>query len=185
MTKFDFMTTKRVTLLVDLDKTLISQDSTVLCLRQMLRRNFWVTLTKGLILPRKEFKRYLIENVDLTKICWKYNQSVKDYIEVSLKKGSRVFLVTGSSERVARYILDDYPVFSGFYCSNEMILLKFEEKARLVNEVFGVKNFDYIGDSFRDRHVWQHANLCLAPSSRFLLKCILRLSKPPIDLKLV
>lgn len=172
-------------ILVDLDRTLISQDSTLLCLMQLLKKNPWETLSKGLIGPKKKFKEFLIANAELDEIDWKYNEGVKNYIENSFKRGHQVFLFTGAPERVARHFVRDLPIFSGFYSSDSQVRLKFQEKARLANDIFGIRNYDYIADSFRDRHVWKYANICLAPKTRFLLRVILRKLNPPIDLILI
>jgi len=172
-------------LAVDLDRTLIRQDSTLLCLRHLLRRNAFSTVKQAIKLSKIDFKNYLIENTDFAKLNWRYNKSIKEHVTSCYESGISIFLVTGAPEKIAVMIVKDLEFFAGYFCSGEEVILKYERKVELLIEKFGTRNFDYIGDSLGDRHVWRSADLCMAPKSRRHIKLLLRVLEPSIELILV
>lgn len=172
-------------LAVDLDRTLIKQDSTLMCLRVMLRKNLKQTVFLFFKLSKSEFKNFIIENTNISELKWKYNLKIKIFLQSSHANGVSIFLVTGAPDKIASAIVDDLGIFTGYYCSSDKTVLKFEKKAQLLIEIFGKENFDYIGDSFRDKQIWLNSKNCYAPKSRFTLICLFKLIYPTIKLRLI
>ena len=62
--------------------------------------------------------------------------------------------VTRNSQKIIR----KFEFFSGGKGTEGDLNLKGAVKAKYLNDEFGEKKYDYIGDSKADIHVWRHAN---------------------------
>jgi hypothetical protein len=85
------------------------------------------------------------------------------------KLGYQIHLVTASGSKVGRYFYEKYYFFDYLHCSNSQFKLKGRKKASYLKKKFDGTHFIYIGDSFRDIHVWRISSSGFFPK-RFFLK---------------
>lgn len=147
-----------VPLCVDLDHSLIKTD--------VLYELFVVSLKLGftrffrLLLELKSgkasYKSALAEKVKLDVKTLPVNKSVIELVELE-SKSRPVVLVTATHELIANRVAKLYPYFTDVLATNSEINLKGESKAKKLVELYGDKNFDYVGDSRADLSVWKHS----------------------------
>ena len=159
-------------LIVDLDETLILSD--------MFHETFWSSLSKNYKIFFKSIiwflngKAYLKKKLsiysDISVENLTYNNTVIDYIKQHRNKDGYVALVTGSNQLIAEKIGKYLNLFDEVKGSSEKINLKGKTKAKFLNSRFGYKNYDYIGDSFNDLHVWKNANKAITINTNPIIK---------------
>lgn len=165
---------------VDLDRTFIQNDSTLLILVDAYRR-FSVLSLLSLFwsLGWKKFKVYLVQNTDLDTLGWRVNLSVLNLIHFKRESGAEIHLVTGSGRELCEFFATKYECFDKVHFSTTEQKLKGNLKSIYLIKIFGYNKFEYIGDSFRDIRVWQAARKGYYPSKYaykfFLLKRFLNL----------
>ena len=144
-------------LCVDLDGTLIATDAlweSFLLLAKaeptsVLRVPFW--LGKG----RARLKRELAQRVLPDPAALPYRSEVLAYIQQAKASGRPIYLVTASDQNIADAVGQHLGLFDGVIGSDGARNLKGEEKAKLLEEQFGVRGFDYVGDSNADLPLWK------------------------------
>jgi 4-hydroxybenzoate polyprenyltransferase/phosphoserine phosphatase len=149
----------KLTLVVDLDDTLISTDT--------LLENFWLawsvkwqtpldavrTLARGRLALKQKLGE--ISAVDPAKLP--YNPEVLEVIEQWRARGGRVALVTGATQAMADAVAGHLGIFDAAHGSSAGINLTGAKKARFLDETFGPGGYSYIGDAPADFAVWQGA----------------------------
>ena len=157
-------------LCVDLDRTLLVGDSTWLVLLKILQssgsRSIFLKLPT---LGWKQFKVQAVDAINLDEIKWNIDHNVMGLISKRKNEGFRVHLVTGSGSAISSFIFRRYPCFDSHHHSTKNLKLKGKAKAIYLSEVFGERNFEYVGDSFKDVHVWRVSKSGYFPS-RFRFK---------------
>ena len=155
------------TLVVDLDETLINTN--------ILYETFWSAFSKDWKIPFKSLcwllsgKAYLKErlgiasNINVKQLP--YNREVIDYIKKHRKKGGYTFLATASNYSIAEKISKHLKLFDEIKGSSNKFNLKGNDKAKFLKNRFGLKNYDYIGDSLIDLPVWKYANKAIVVSN--------------------
>ena len=160
-------TPEKKPLCVDLDGTLIHTDCLFETLLGAIHKNpatlFKVPqwLAKG----RPTLKAELAElhSPDTATLPW--NEDVIEYIKKEKSKGRKVLLVTASHIKVAQLIADYLEIFDEVLATNSDVNLKSHNKAKLLVERYGEKNFDYIGNESCDIPIWQAAGSALIANS--------------------
>ena len=157
---------------VDLDGTLIKTD--------MLYETFWSSFSNDFLIPLKAFfalfkgkaflKEMLFDKSTLDIKSLPYNQDVIKYIHSHRSRGGKVALVTASTHRLAEAISKHLNLFDEVYGSTPINNLKGLAKADLQKKVFGISNFDYIGNSSADLQSWAISNKAITFNARKLLK---------------
>lgn len=147
-------------LVVDLDGTLIRSD--------MLQETFWSAFSLDWKVPFKalaallsgkaQLKEYLNRTSDVEVNTLPYNKSVINYIKQFRQKGGRSALVTASNHVAGKKISNHLGFFDEVYGSTSTLNLKGKNKADFLNSRFGLKNFNYIGNSYADIPVWKNAD---------------------------
>lgn len=164
------MTDKNLNLCVDLDRTFLVGDSTLLILLKLIQsrgsRRIFLKLPK---LGWNLFKVQAVDSVCLATIKWEIDKKVMELISRKRQEGYQVHLVTGSGGTVSSFIYRKYPCFDSHHHSTKNLSLKGRTKAEYLEQLFGYKNFDYVGDSFKDIHVWKVSKSGYFPS-RFRAK---------------
>lgn len=149
----------KLTLVVDLDDTLISTDT--------LLENFWLawsvqwqtpleavrTLVKGKLALKQKLGE--ISAIDPARLP--YNPDVLDVIEQWRKRGGRVALVTGATQQMADAVAGHLGIFDAAHGSSDGINLTGAQKAQFLDATFGPAGYSYIGDAPADFPVWQGA----------------------------
>lgn len=147
-------------LVVDLDETLIFSNT--------LYETFWRAFSKDYKIPFKsiawllsgktKLKNNLCVSSDLNVENLPYNIDVINYIKQHRKEGGYTALVTGSNQAIAEKIAKHLNLFDEVKGSSIELNLKGKSKAEFLKTRFGVKNYDYMGDSLDDLPVWKNAN---------------------------
>jgi 4-hydroxybenzoate polyprenyltransferase len=160
---------RTVPLVVALDGTLVSTDMLLeSCLvfvkakpLQLFRLPFW--LARG----RAWFKRRVAMEATPDIATLPYNKELLVFLRAQKETGRRLVLATGTDAMLAASLAQTLGLFDSVLASDGVIDLSGARKRdRLIAE-FGVKGFDYVGSSERDREVWQVARraILVAPTS--------------------
>jgi|TARA_R110000868_G_scaffold5065_24_gene31375 4-hydroxybenzoate polyprenyltransferase len=156
-------------LVVDLDGTLVSTDALVESgldfLHQhpagILRLPGWLRSGKAML------KQSLANNSSLCIEKLPYNDYVLELIRQAKQSGKRVVLATASDQAIARAVADHLGCFDEVIASDGGTNLSAARKRDALVQRFGVRGFDYIGNSSDDLLVWQaseHAILIDTPA---------------------
>lgn len=149
----------KLTLVVDLDDTLIRTDS--------LLENFWGawsvrwhtpleavrTLARGKVALKQKLGE--ISRVDPARLP--YNPHVLEMIEQWRARGGRTALVTGATQQMADAVAGHLGLFDAVYGSKDGINLTGAHKAQFLEQTYGPAGYSYIGDAPADFAVWQGA----------------------------
>lgn len=149
----------KLTLVVDLDGTLIQTDS--------LFENFWSACaadwsTPFLALPalmrgRLALKQRLAEITRIDPARLPYNPEVLDVVKGWRERGGKSALVTASVQSTADAVSAHLGVFDEAHGSGGGTNLKGPNKARFLEEKFGPSGYGYIGNGPEDIPVWEKA----------------------------
>lgn len=138
---------------VDLDDTLISQDclwtlaASVLPRPSLWRKILWP-------LSWSHMKSALARYGVLDPKTLVYNTILLRDIHRWKKEGHAIYLVTGAHQSVADKIARHLGCFDEVFGSSDTYNLSGKNKGKFLCHVFGKGNFWYIGDCWKDRHVW-------------------------------
>jgi 4-hydroxybenzoate polyprenyltransferase/phosphoserine phosphatase len=148
----------KLTLVVDLDDTLIQTDS--------LFENFWsawsvkwhtpfvamAAVTRGPLALKQTLAD--IAMIDPTRLP--YNDDVLDVVRDWRERGGRTALVTASLQATADAVAAHIGLFDEAHGSADGVNLKGPDKARFLQDRFA-GGYTYIGDAAVDIPVWEHA----------------------------
>jgi 4-hydroxybenzoate polyprenyltransferase len=158
-------------LIVDLDGTLLKTD--------LLYESFWSSFSKNWKIPfksifwaingRANLKQKLAEISEINIDKLPYNKEVINYIKKHKKKGGFTGLVTASNQLFADKISKYLNLFDEAIGSTQKINLIGNNKAKFLKNHYGYKNFDYMGDSFKDLPVWQNSNKAITVNANHKL----------------
>ena len=159
---------------VDLDGTLIENDTTFMAMFRYVRQRYFniIYLTIWVVQGLAHFKKMLFANVELQVACLPYNQKVLGELKKIKQNGNPIYLVTATDQKVAmqvaKYLSD---IFDECYASDGVINLSNKAKADLLIKLFGKHGYVYFGNSRADLYVWQNAHTAVVvSSSRRLIK---------------
>lgn len=141
-------------LCIDLDRTLVREDVFQRALLSWILRGFrpWTNFPP---VNRNGLKRWIYQNTKLLSVEWHFNEEVISLICQARRDLRQVILVTGNSKEAGNFFAEKIPCFSSVLTSTDNLTLKGERKALVLQNLFGVNNFDYVGDSKRDIPVWE------------------------------
>lgn len=152
--------TKSAPFCVDLDGTLVRDDTLWLLLIQSIRVAPFVTLRSLFALftgGKAKAKRLLAQSVPLDVSTLLFNQQTLDCIKTARAAGSPVWLVTASDQLTADQIASYSGLFDRVIGSDGVQNLRGPLKAKKLVEECGHGGFDYIGDGDTDLPVWKAA----------------------------
>ena len=152
---------KNLPLVVDLDGTLVNTDLFLEAAFVFIGKNFFNFFRMVYWLlkyGRGGLKLNLEKNVPLRADVLPFHQDVIDWLKIEKSKNRRLIMATGSPQNYAQAVADHLGFFSEvFGVSKERPRLTGKNKARFLVKKFGVKGFDYIGNSHIDYHLWREA----------------------------
>ncbi len=153
-----------VPLCVDLDGTLIRTDLLWESLLTLVKCSpasvFWIPF--WLLHGRAYLKDQIARRVQIDVTSLPYNRDVIDYLRKERQGGRKLVLATASHEDFARKIATHLGLFDGGVLGTTAALnLKGPAKLKVLQERYGSRGFDYIGDASADLPVWAHANQAL------------------------
>ena len=159
--------TNKLPLCVDLDGTLIANDTTWTLVRLFVRQHRWQIplLLAWLLRGRAYLKQQLAVCVQLDVASLPYNHSVLQLIETYREQGNPIYLVTATDQRVAQQVCAHLNFFTDCYASDGVCNLRHKAKAALLCKTFGTRNFIYVGNSRDDLAVWQQAHSAIVVSN--------------------
>lgn len=154
---------KALPLCVDLDGSLIKTDTLYEMVCVLLKTHFWsiFLLPFWLAKGKANLKHQLINRVSINPASLPYDADVIELLKEKRQQGRKIYLVTGCNERLANAIAEHVGLFDGVYASSETINLTGNNKSRFLNDTFGEKQYDYLGNESADYPVWESSNECL------------------------
>jgi 4-hydroxybenzoate polyprenyltransferase/phosphoserine phosphatase len=163
---------RRVPLCVDLDGTLIKTDVFWESLLALLKRRplLGLRIPLWLLKGKAYLKAEIAGRVRLNVTMLPYNDAVVDYLRAQRQDGRELVLATASHVHFARQIAAHLNLFDGRVLGTESVNLKGHAKLKALQERFGTRGYDYIGNSKADLPIWSHANqaLVVTDSSSFV-----------------
>jgi 4-hydroxybenzoate polyprenyltransferase/phosphoserine phosphatase len=117
-------------------------------------------LTRG----RAVFKAIIADHVLPDPQMIPFNETVLETVRMARKQGRKVYLATAADKRFAEIIASSMDEFDGVFASDKENNLKGKNKADRLVAAFGVRGFDYIGNSAVDLPVWRAARTALIAS---------------------
>lgn len=97
------------------------------------------------------------------------------------KLGLPLYLVTGAPEKIAHHVADGVGLFTDVWSSSAQHNLVGHEKGNLLRHRFGPFGYAYIGDSWKDRAVWNTSAdvICVAKAQSALAQHLKKSLLPP------
>ena len=146
-----------VPLVVDLDGTLILSDTLVESALVLIKQKPWLvfSLAAWLLQGRAVVKAEIARRVKLSVENLPYRAELLEYLKVEREAGRSVILATAAHGSIAEAIAAQTGLFAEVLASDTEINLKGPRKRDALVERFGVRQFDYVGDSRDDVPVWE------------------------------
>lgn len=146
-------------LVVDLDGTLLRSDLLLETGMAFVRHRPLkaLRLFKWLVKGKATLKANLARAVDIDVTVLPYDPAVLDLVNSARNSGRKVVLATASHISLAERIAEHLGIFDQVLASDEKVNLSSHRKRDLLVEHFGVKGFDYVGNSSDDLSVWEVA----------------------------
>lgn len=157
-----------VPLCVDLDGTLVRSDTLWETLLQLAKRR------PGAIVPligrylsggRSAFKSAAVDALVIDPAALPYHYEVIAEIRRARDAGRPVLLVTGANERLAHAVADHTGLFDGVIGSRPGSNNTGQDKADELSRRYGLRRFDYFGNSHADLKVWAQSHAALVIGS--------------------
>jgi len=160
---------------VDLDGTLILTDSLLESFLLLIKLNpLYLFLSLIWILRgRAYFKTAVAARINLSPQHLIYNQALLNWIQIKKSLGHPIYLVSAAHQKIVTSVANYLGIFDGVLASDLHVNLKGSQKALACVKQFGEKNFIYVGNSFTDLPVWQHASevICVTHSTKLIQRC--------------
>ena len=149
-------TDEAVPLVVDLDGTLVNGDTLVESILSLIRQRPASILMLPLWLGRGKaaLKANIAQRFQLDAATLGYRADLLEYLHNEHAKGRQLILATAAHESTASNAAQHLRLFDGVLASTSSVNLKGKVKRDKLVERFGLKGFDYIGDSKADTPVW-------------------------------
>lgn len=159
-------------LCVDLDGTLVKSDTLVDSLCAMAHTNPWqlVRLPFWLLGGRAAFKRQVAACAPLDVEHLPYNTGLIAYLREEAAAGRPMVLATGADEQLARRVADHVGIFKQVLGSDGVTNLTGGRKLRSLQQRFGERGFDYIGNSATDIPLLVEAGTAMVANPTWLLR---------------
>ena len=148
--------TKPVPFVVDLDGTLVLEETHRVLVRQALLnsvsgcvRGLGVLMGSG----RSAFKHFCAE-ITYPYPSWTLREDLMHWLRAEKAVGRSLYLATGAPAAVARPVVESLDLFDDVWTSTRIHNLIGRSKAAFLVNKFGEKRFDYLGNSWQDCPVW-------------------------------
>ncbi|MDT7835873.1 UbiA family prenyltransferase [Aquabacterium sp. OR-4] len=179
-------TRQPLVLCVDCDGTLIHTDLLFESFLLLLKQNFWAALAVPfwlLMHGKAATKLRIAERVEIDASILPYSEPVLDYVRAERAKGRRTVLATASAQRYAQAIAEHLQVFDDVLATeNAATNLSGQRKAAALEQAYGARGFEYIGNSRDDLPVWQAAgSVAVANASAGTLAAARAIAKPVFE----
>jgi 4-hydroxybenzoate polyprenyltransferase len=145
-----------VPLAVDLDGTLVTTDTLFESALSLIRRDafsllwFVVWAIRGKAVLKSEIAGWFRLNVENLP----YRPALLEYLRSERARGRKIVLATAAHESIAYSVATHLNLFDEVLASTATVNLRGSRKRDALVKRFGVRGFDYIGDSQTDIPVW-------------------------------
>lgn len=158
-------------LCVDLDGTLLRTDLLHEALVKLIKAQPWIAgkLIWWAFKGPAQFKSQVFSRVNLKFEDLPVNALLHEFLIEQKRSGRLLVLASASPQNVIENIAKELDLFEVVMGSTDDLNLKGSNKAQRLTELYGVGNFDYIGDSRVDRVVFKEARVAHAVGSEKLL----------------
>ena len=145
---------------VDLDGTLTLTNTLHESVLTLVRNKpyFLLLLPFWLFQGIANLKQKVAEHSELDVTTLPYNQPLIDWLKEQKLRGKRIVLSTAANEKIAKAVIANFDLFDAFIASDSKINLKSARKRDALQERYGVKGYDYAGNSNDDLEVWANAS---------------------------
>jgi 4-hydroxybenzoate polyprenyltransferase len=127
----------------------------ILCLKSNI---LYIFLIPFLILKGKNtFKNFVTDHASPDMSLIPYNSAVLDLLKESRANGRKIILSTASTENIALSVSIHLSIFDEVIYSQRDHNNRSYNKAQKLNELYGYKCYDYIGDSSADLSVFENS----------------------------
>ena len=165
---------EKVPLCVDLDGTLIEEETHRVLTKSLLSFPYHVSLralSLYFLQGRAPFKVFCAQQVlSREEALWTVRKKLVSWLHQQKKHGHRLILATGAPLCVAHPIARQLNLFDDVFASTVNTNLVGSHKARHLERLFGKGGFDYIGNSWQDRAVWHTCRYAYLVTNSFLLR---------------
>ncbi|MBU2793349.1 UbiA family prenyltransferase [Acidithiobacillus thiooxidans] len=146
----------KIPLCVDLDGTLIRTDLLVESLLILIKQKPWLVLVVPVWLLRGKsvLKDEIASRVDLNVQTLPYQSGLVEFLRKEHAAGRSLVLATASHRKFADGIAKHLGVFTKVHATEEGINLAGRAKRDILVKHYGIKGFDYAGNSRADVPVW-------------------------------
>jgi 4-hydroxybenzoate polyprenyltransferase/phosphoserine phosphatase len=146
-------------LCVDLDGTLIASDTMFESLLGCARRRplALARVPLWLMQGRPALKAHLQEAAPIDPVALPYREDVLAWVASERERGRHVVLATASDRGVADAMAEHLGLFDEVLATEGDCNLKGARKREALDERFGVRGYEYLGDSRADLAVWEGA----------------------------
>jgi 4-hydroxybenzoate polyprenyltransferase/phosphoserine phosphatase len=148
-----------VVIAVDLDGTLSLSDT----LHESALKLFGASPHIALLFPfwlvagKAVLKARISERAALNPQTQPYNRELLAWLAEQKAAGRKLALCTAADHRIANAIADHLGIFDYVFASDGKINLSGDRKRVLLEEQFGARGFDYVGNSAADVPIWAGA----------------------------
>jgi phosphoserine phosphatase len=145
-----------IPLCVDLDGTLINTDMLWESLKDVAHKRPWCVLLFPVwfLQGRAHLKKQVAARANVDAERLPFHHGFLEFLKVEKARGRRLILATASDQVIAERIATRFGLFDEVLGSDGQRNLRGPAKARLLVERFGLKRFDYAGNSHVDLQVW-------------------------------
>jgi 4-hydroxybenzoate polyprenyltransferase len=163
---------EQVPLCVDLDGTVIKTDMLWEAVLSLVKQNplKLLAIPGWLIGGRARLKQRIAECSNLDPRVLPYRSEVLELIRTERARGRRIVLVSAAHHAVAEQVAEHLGLFDEVMASDGTTNLKGRTKRKALEERFGHKGFDYVGDHAADLQVWSGARAAYVVSHNARLK---------------
>lgn len=159
---------------VDLDKTLILNDTTLFAFKKYVRSKPLVQILKLLLSGKTSLKKEITMHIDWKKENLLINSQLFMILKKFRENGDELILISGSHTSVVESIAKRSNIFLAAYGSDNKSQLKFRKKLKFIQNLIGSDQFGYIGDAWRDSYIFKHAKDPILVSNSNIKKTILK-----------
>lgn len=145
-------------LCVDLDGTLVRSDTLWETVLQLLKKSplaIFSLIAAYLRAGRAGFKSAAVDQLVIDPATLPYHADVIEHVRHARQQGRPVLLVTGANQRLALAVAEHVGLFDDVIGSQPGSNNTGDDKADELVKRFGLKQFDYVGNSSTDLKVWE------------------------------
>jgi hypothetical protein len=152
-----------IPLCVDLDGTLLNTDMLWESLKDVTRKRPWCVLLFPFwfLQGRARLKQQVAARASVDIAALPFHHGFVEFLKQEKARGRKLLLATASDQVIAEKIAARFGLFDEVLASDGQRNLRGSAKAALLTERFGLKGFDYAGNSPVDLRVWSEARCAI------------------------